>query len=252
VVTPGKFILKGIYARAFQNASNWTKFSTNTSRKVNNPNLDPEKVSNVDLSIAYRFSKNIYADLVYYNSHFNGVVGTGIVKLPDGTTTGQNQAIGALKIQGIQSNITAKLDQYTLYMNFTYTDPKNNVLKNGELTNTYQRIGDIASFHFNTGVNASYFDHLNINLRMNYTGKRPVGKSTSVSANPGDFPATVLFNSAVMYKKLLPGLDVQFNINNLFDLQYSDPGIRSADGDFYSYRTPQRGRNFLIRFIYEL
>lgn len=252
VVTPGKFILKGIYASAFQNASNWTKFSTNTARKVNNPNLDPEKVSNVDLSVAYRFSKNVYADLVYYNSRFNGVVGTGIVQLPDGTTTGQNQAIGALKIQGLQSNLTAKLDQYTIYMNFTYTDPKNNILKDGELTNTYQRIGDIASFHFNSGVNASYFDHLNISLRMNYIGKRPVGSSTSVGSNPGDFPATVLFNSSVMYKEILPGLNAQLIVNNLFDLKYSDPGIRSADGDFYSYRTPQRGRNFLIRLIYEL
>ncbi len=252
VVMPGKFILKGIYASAFQNASNWTKFSTNTSRKVNNPKLEPEKVSNVDLSVAYRFSKNIYADLVYYNSRFNGVVGTGIVELPDGTTTGQNQAIGALKIQGIQSNLSAKLNQYTIYANFTYTDPKNNVLKNGELTNTWQRIGDIASFHLNTGVNASYFDHLNVNLRMNYIGKRPVGSATSVSSNPGDFPATALFNSSVMYKEILPGLNAQLIINNLFDLQYSDPGIRSADGGFYSYRTPQRGRNFLIRLIYDL
>lgn len=252
VVTPGKFILKGIYASAFQNASNWTKFSTNTSRKVNNPKLDPEKVSNIDLSVAYRFSDNIYADVVYYNSRFNGVVGSGIVQMPDGTTTGQNQAIGALKIQGIQSNLSAKWNQYMLYANFTYTDPKNNILKDGELTNTYQRIGDIASFHLNAGVNATYFDRLNVNLRMNYIGKRPVGSETSVSSNPGNFTATALFNSAIMYKEILPGLNAQLIINNLFDLQYSDPGIRSADGGLYSYRTPQRGRNFLIRLIYEL
>ena len=252
VVTPGKFILKGIYASAFQNASNWTKFSTNTARKVTNPNLSPEKVSNIDLSIAYRFSKDIFADLVYYNSHFNGVVGTGIVKLPDGTSTGQNQAIGALKIQGLQSNLTVKLNQYAIYANFTYTDPRNNILKNGALTNTYQRIGDIASFHFNTGVNATYFNHLNLNLRMNYVTNRPVGSGTSVVANPGKFPSFTLFNGSAMYKEILPGLNAQLIVNNLFDLQYADPGIRSADGGFYSYRTPQRGRNFLIRFIYEL
>ncbi len=252
VVTPGKFIFKGIYASAFQNASNWTKFSTNTSRKVNNPNLSPEKVSNIDLSVAYRFTKDIFADLVYYNSQFNGVVGTGIVKLPDGTTTGQNQAIGALKIQGLQSNITVRINQYGIYANFTYTDPRNNILKSGQLTNKYQRIGDIADFHINAGVNATYFDHLNLNLRMNYVTNRPVGPGTSVSANPGKFPAFTLFNASAMYKELLPGLNAQLIVNNLFDLQYADPGIRSADGGFYSYRTPQRGRNFLIRLIYEL
>ena len=252
VVTPGKFIFKGVYASAFQNASNWTKFSTNTARKVNNPNLNPEKVSNLDLSVAYRFTKNIYVDLVYYNSHFNGVTGTGIVKLADGTTTGQNQAIGALKIQGLQSNVTVKLNQYAIYANFTYTDPQNNILKNGSLTNTFQRIGDISSFHFNTGVNATYFNHLNLNLRMNYITNRPVGTGTSVSANPGKFPAFALFNGSVMYKEILPGLNAQLIVNNLLDKQYADPGIRSADGGFYSYRTPQPGRNFLIRLIYEL
>lgn len=252
VATPGKFIFKGVYASAFQNASNWTKFSLNTARKVNNPTLDPEKVSNFDLSVAYRYSKNIYADLVYYNSNFNGVVGTGIVKLPDGSSTGQNQAIGALKIQGLQSNVTIKLNQYSIYANFTYTDPRNNILKNGALTNTFQRIGDISSFHFNAGVNATYFEHLNLNLRMNYVGSRPVGTGTSVSANPGIFPAFALCNGSVMYKEILPGFNAQLIVNNLLDKQYSDPGIRSADGAFYSYRTPQRGRNFLIRFIYEL
>jgi len=251
VVTPGKFIFKAVYASAFQNASNWTKFSTNTSRKVNNPNLNPEKVTNLDLSVAYRITKNIYADLVYYNSQFKGVVGTGILKLPDGTSTGQNQAIGALKIQGLQSNLTVKLNQYAIYANFTYTNPKNNVLKSGVLTNTYQRIGDIADFHFNTGVNAIYFNHLNVNLRMNYVSRRPVGPGTSVSANPGNFPAFLLFNSSVMYKDILPGFNVQLICNNLLDKQYYDPGIRSADGNFYSYRTPQRERNFLVRFIYE-
>ena len=252
VVTPGKFIFKAVYASAFQNASNWTKFSTNTARKVNNPNLTPEKVSNIDLSVAYRFTKNIYADLVYYNSQFNGVVGTGIVKLPGGTSTGQNQAIGALKIQGLQSNVTIKLNQYSIYANFTYTDPKNNILKSVTLTNNYQRIGDISSFHFNAGVNATYFEHLNVNLRMNYIGERPVGSGTSVAANPGKFPAFTLFNGSLMYKEILPGLNAQLIVNNLLDKQYSDPGIRSADGGFYSYRTPQRGRNFLIRLIYEL
>ncbi len=252
VVTPGKFILKGIYASAFQNASNWTKFATISTRKLNNPNLDPEKVSNIDLSVAYRFSKNVYADVVYYNSRFNGVVGTGIAKLADGTTTGQNQAIGALKIQGLQSNVTIKLNQYSVYANFTYTNPQNNIIKDGKLTNIYQRIGDIADFHLNSGVNATYFNHLNVNLRMNYVSNRPVGSGTSVSANPGKFPAFVLFNGSVMYKEILPGLSAQVIVNNLFDLQYADPGIRSADGVVYSYRTPQRGRNFLFRLIYEL
>jgi hypothetical protein len=93
---------------------------------------------------------------------------------------------------------------------------------------------------------------------MNYHGERPVGEGTSVSANPGidgtgKFPAYTILNGAITLGNfdLIPQLSMQFVCNNITDIEYFDPGIRSADGGFYSYRTPQHMRNFVLRLIYE-
>lgn len=249
--TPGNAIIKVIYARAFQNASNWTKFATNPSRQLANPTLEPEKVQNVDVSAGYKLSKDLYIDAVGYYSSYKGVVGTAIVPFGS-TTTQQNQAIGALKIIGLQSNLTWKHGNWNVYANYTYTNPKNNIIKDGKLTNDYQKIGDISKHHVNAGVNYILKEHWNFNLRANWIDKRPVGAGTTVGGNPGNFPSVLLLNGAISYNELLKGLDVQLICNNITNLEYSDPGIRSADGALYGYRVPQRERNLMIRLTYDL
>ncbi len=251
---PGNFVFKAIYASAFQNASNWTKYSTNTSRLKNNPNLDPEKVTNYEISASWRPLKDLYVDVLYYYSEYDGVVGTKLVYLDDSskTQTGQNNAIGQLKIQGVQATASYKLDNLELYANYTYTDPQNNKLdKEGNLTGIYQRIGDIASHRINFGANLILFDNLNINLRMNYKTERPVGSNTSVMYNPGHFPAVFLMNGTISYT-FFDNITLQAIVNNIFDIEYFDPGIRSADGSFYSYRVPQRERTLTLRLNYNL
>jgi outer membrane receptor protein involved in Fe transport len=249
--TPGNAIIKVIYARAFQNASNWTKFATNPSRQLANPTLKPEQVQNVDVSAGYKVSKDIYVDAVAYYSSYKGVVGTAIVPFGSGTTQ-QNQAIGALKIWGIQSNLTWKHKNLNAYLNYTFSDPRNGIVKDGVLTGDYLRIGDIAKHHINAGANYLFKEHWNFNLRANWIDKRPVGAGTTVSGNPGNFPSVLILNGAVSYQGLLQGLDVQVICNNITNLQYSDPGVRSADGALYGYRVPQRERNIMLRLTYDL
>jgi outer membrane receptor for ferrienterochelin and colicins len=251
LITPGDFVFKFIYASAFQNASNWTKFSTNTSRLENNSTLGPEKVSNFESSVSWQPLKNIYLEALYYYSNYDGVVGTRKV-YSGGTYTGKNDAIGELKIQGLQFSANYKTSDLEIYANYAFTDPKNNILdSDGNLTNVYQRIGDISSHKLNAGINIIFFEDLNVNLRMNYRSERPVGPNTSVSFNPGHFPDIFLMNGAISYN-LMSNLTIQGIVNNIFDKEYFDPGIRSADGTLYAYRVPQRERDFIIRLIYDL
>ncbi|OFX66884.1 MAG: hypothetical protein A2X12_04845 [Bacteroidetes bacterium GWE2_29_8] len=249
------FYFKGIYASAFQNASNWTKYSTNTSRKVNNPTLPPEKVNNIEFSILYRQSEKLTADVVYFNSTYTGVVGTKIVSYEEnGTTvsTGQNDAIGRMKIDGIQSTVNYKAKEISFYANYTYTNPMTEVIdKLGNQTGEYIRIGDISTHKINCGFNYEYKKKLNTNLRVNYMSERLTGDNTSIASNPGSFPAVVLLNGAISYK-IYKGIDIQFICNNILNKEYFDPGVRSADGVLYAYRTPQRERNYMIRMIYNL
>ncbi len=252
VFTPGKFIFKFIYASAFQNASNWTKFSLNPQRLLNNPTLKPEEVNNFEVSAGYKIADYSFLDVVLYNSKYIGAVGTGQAKLPDGTITGQNQAIGQLKIYGLQSTFTYQYRNYSFYANYTYTHPEENILIAGEPTDEYRRLGDISDHKINVGGNILFFDHLNVNLRLNYYSKRPVGEGTSVPGNPWNFPAHAILNGAISYFNIIKGLNAQLILNNIFDTEYSDPGIRSADGVSYAYRTPQKGRNFMLRIYYDL
>jgi outer membrane receptor protein involved in Fe transport len=218
---------------------------------INNPNLDPEEVRNFEASISWQPIKNVYLEALYYNSNYVGVVGTKIVPY-NGTTTGQMFPIGKLKIQGLQASVSYKISEFEVYANYEFTDPKNNILDiNSKPTNEYQRIGDISSHKFNAGVNLIFFEDLNVNLRMNYRSERPVGPNTSVTFNPGHFPDLFLMNGAVSYN-LMSNLTVQGIVNNIFDKEYFDPGIRSADGTLYAYRVPQRERNLIIRLIYDL
>ncbi len=252
VATPGDFIFKAIYASAFQDASNWTKYATNPQRLLANPNLNPERVTNLEVSVGYNLNKNSFIEASFYNSTYDGAVGTVIVPWQN-SYTGQNQAIGKLHIMGAQALFNYKRDNYSIQAGYTYTHPEENIKdESGLPTDEYQRIGDIASHQLNIIGNIEFFNHLNINIRGKWAAERLTGPGTSVPANPGEFPATTVINTSISYFDIIKGMDLQFSCYNLLDHQYSDPGIRSADGFAYAWRTPQAGRNFLIRLSYRL
>ena len=76
---------------------------------------------------------------------------------------------------------------------------------------------------------------------------------TSVPANPfGTFSSVLLLNGTISVEKLVPGITGQLILNNITNLEYFDPGVRSADGGFYSARTPQREQNIMFRIMYDL
>ncbi|MBX2975549.1 MAG: TonB-dependent receptor [Ignavibacteriaceae bacterium] len=246
VYTPSIFIMKAIYSEAIKDASNWTKFTTNPARQLTNPNLEPEKVKNIEFSGGIKFSPDLYFETSVYSANYSGVVGTKIVEY-NGGTTGQNQPIGSLQIMGVQSVLNYSINNYSIYSNYTFTEPKNTQ------AGSEARIGDIASHHFNAGINAKYFENLNINLRFNFIGERKTGQGTSVPANSEIFPAVILLNGSISYSNILnSGITLQLTCNNILNKLYFDPGIRSADGGFYASRTPQRERNFMLRALYDI
>ncbi len=245
VYTPGKLILKAIYSTAFKDADNWTKYSTTSGRLLTNPTLEPESVKNMELSFSYRATKNLFLDLSAYNANYSDVVGTANITLDDGSTTTQHQAMGSLRIRGVQAGAKYVYKNYSAYMNYTFVDPQN--------TDDDIRIGDIATHQINLGVNAKFLKKLNINIRMNYVGERETGANTTISSNPYDsIDSYIIFHSAITYKDLLPGISLQLVVNNLFDSQYFHPGVRSAGGDYYAARMPQNERSFMLKAIFEL
>jgi outer membrane receptor protein involved in Fe transport len=240
VLTPKNFIFKAIYSSAFMDASPWAKYSVTGSR-IANPSLDPEKVANVEASAGWKITDNLFFDIAVYQAKYSNIVGE--VTLPSGKT--QNQPIGKLTIQGLQSRLNYKINNYSLFVYYTFTNPQEN-------TDTSDvRIGDIASHSICGGVDAVFFKKLSASLVFNYAGEKKTGKGTTISGNPlSSIDPYFIMNFAITYK-FYKGFSLQIRANNILNKEYFDPGVRAANGDYYAAESPQDSRNFMARLVFE-
>jgi outer membrane receptor protein involved in Fe transport len=245
VYTPGHFVFKAIYSRGIENVSNWTKFSM-AGNRIPNPNLGTESIKNIEFTAGWKIMKDLTFDVAFFHSNIEDVVGT--VPVPDQPGKFQNDNIGIFKINGIQSNLTYQWKMLTAYLNYTFTDPHQTYSEKGEVDNL---IGDISAHKFNLGINGTFFDHLNINLRLNYTGERETGAGTTVPLNFEEFPGVTVLNGAIRYADLIPGLDLQLVCNNIMNTTYYHPGTKAADGILSPTSILQRERHFVARLLFE-
>jgi outer membrane receptor for ferrienterochelin and colicins len=253
VFTPGDAVVKLIYATAFKDAANFQKYATSPSRLLNNPALKPEKVTNYELSVGYRFNKRLFVDGSAYYSRYSEAIETKLTPYNNSSTL-KLENLGFLKIYGFQTTAKYHVGDYTFYGNYTFVHPFSELLDDeGERADTLIRIGDIASHRINAGVNAVFNKVLNVNLRANFSSRRPVGPETTVDRNTlGDFPALFILSGAVSYTGFIPGLSAQLSVNNILNNDYSDPGLRSATGRFRPYRVPQRGAFAMFKLMFDL
>ncbi|MCX6280525.1 MAG: TonB-dependent receptor [Bacteroidetes bacterium] len=246
VYSPGKFTIKAIYSHGIMNVSNWTKFST-AGNRVPNPTLKTENIDNIEISAGFRPNKNFHADVDIYQDYINNVVGT--VPVEGSTTQTMNANIGKFRITGVMATATYQIPTFSAFFNYTFCDPRQIYSEQGSVDN---RVGDISSNQFTLGANKSFFNQLNINLRLNFVGDRKVGSGTTVPLNTDKFPTTAILNGAVSYnnQKWVPGLSLQLVCNNILNTTYYDPGTKTADGVNSPTGILQQGRNFLICLSY--
>lgn len=245
VYSPGRFVFKAIYSRGIENVSNWTKFSS-AGNRIPNPTLGTESIRNYEITATWMIRDDLMADVSFYHSYIDDVVGT--VEVEDQPGKNQNANIGVFKINGIQSNLIYRTPRLSAYLNYTYTDPRQTYGETGEVDNL---IGDISGHKVNAGVNMLFFDKLNLNLRMNYTSERKTGPGTTVPLNRDSFPSAAVVNGAVSYNDLIKGLTLQLTCNNIFNATYYHPGTKAADGVLSPTSILQRERHFVIRLLYE-
>jgi len=261
VYTPGNFIFKGIYAEAFKDATNREKYSTSPGkRELANPLLEPEKVKNYEFVLGKSFYENSFIiNISAYYSQYSNIIQEVAVPVEGGGTTNQNQAVGEAEIRGINAIADYKLNNFTAYLNYTYTEPYaiDPVDSEGNpqldrLGNVYHklRISDIANHRINAGFNYIFKDVLNINLRGNFVGKRETGYATTVPSNPDTFDPYVVFNGAISYSPKNLGLTIQLSAFNILNQEYSSPGLDYATGDLASSLI-QNKRNLHLSLIYE-
>jgi outer membrane receptor protein involved in Fe transport len=154
---------------------------------------------------------------------------------------------GSLRVWGVQANASYQLRGIDLFGNYTYTNPIFTTPTNEATSPTRtptNRVGDIASHHLNLGAQGRW-RQLDTSVRMNYVGTRPTVLSNSLS----DIPRYAVVNAAVTYLDIVPHLSAQLVLNNIFNTQYFDPGVRTADNVRFAARIPQPGRSIFFRVL---
>ena len=246
VYTHKKKVFKVMYAEAFQDAPNFQKYQTVPGvRELSNPGLKPEKVKNFEVSGSWDPTPALGFQVVAYRSRYKGIVqevsGVDCTQIPGCTKTNQFQNVGRLAISGMQAEARWTLDQFRLQGNYTFTSPRN--------PDNDQRVGDIASHRINfLGGTRFFSDRLDAELRLNGVLGRKTGAGTTVSANP--FPKIAdyaIVSTAFTYRRLVPGVDLQFSIENLFNQDYWDPSLRNPSGFPIAAQMPQPGTTAFLR-----
>jgi outer membrane receptor for ferrienterochelin and colicins len=265
VLTRKKIIIKTIYSQGIQNPSQFTKFSTSSTR---NPNLDlkPERIQNMELVVQNRYGVPFRWDVSGYYSVIVDAVASAVD--PDNSKKVKNQNSGKYNIIGSQTNMSyeprATGLKFTLNGTYTYANQtENNTIENYE----EKVIGDIAAVKANFIVNYHKLlgnNDINFNLRANYVGDKLVGPSTTVSLNNGvnesnRIPSYAVFFCSVMYKnKHFKYAMLQFTVNNILNSNYYSPGPRTANANYTSSYNgfvpyvPQQTRNYLLILTFNL
>ncbi len=244
----GHAVLKAIYAEAFKDASNFSRYATSPGfRDLPNPSLDPERVRNFELAVGWHPMGRLTAGLAAYRAQYSNAVASRPVALPDGTTTLQNQAVGELETLGAEATVGWRLDNHRIDANLTWTDPHVVDAAAGD-----PRVADIARWRANLLTNSRFGERWQADLRLNWVGERPAGAGTSVANPEGAVPSYFVANAAVTYA--LPwrsGARLQLVVDNLLDARYDHPGIGSADGEVVAARLPQPRRAVFLRLEYD-
>ncbi len=245
VYSPKMFIFKAIYSEAFKDASYLQRYSTSVSRLLNNPNLQPERVKNIEISAYWKINDNINFNVTGYSAYYSNAIKSVTVTLENGTKTEQFQTVGIQEIKGLQSELNVQFGNYKFYANYTYTLPTDK--------ETDLMISDIATHKANLIANAFFYKYFNLNLRANYVGLRKTGANTSGSNNPiTEFDPFVLLNSTITATNFVKNISLSLSVNNLLNKEYFVPGVRDADGVTYASRFPQYRRTFNISISYKL
>ncbi|MEA3450959.1 MAG: TonB-dependent receptor, partial [Bacteroidota bacterium] len=240
-----KLNIKMLYGSGFSPATNWTLYSTTYSRQAN-PNLAPEIVNSHEISSGYKILNSLYIEAAYYFNFYKNRA--SVVKYPSGVLDPENpdiiernEAIGNWSITGFELRIKFNYQNFAVIGNYSYSNPFD--------IDTKLEIGNIGNTA-NLIVNYKISKHINFNLRTNWIGERNSFLRDSNNVFLLTIKPAFIANSTLIIKNLfVKNLSFSITINNIFDSEYFDPGMRSGTGK-YPAKLPQNGRFLFFKLSY--
>ena len=205
------------------------KYSYRLGSAIPNPALKPEKAINYEIGYRNLLWDRISLSAAVFYSHISDFILQETVTDPDDPTitTGQNQNVGKVEQYGFEVGLSGALtDALEAGINYTFLE-RDNRSNDNELTNT-------PNHKLFTYLRYDPLPWLSLQADMNYYSNSY--SSTDGVRIAGEF---AVVNTKVTFE-LLPDLNLEAGINNLFDTDYAyDEGYPEAGINYFanvSYR----------------
>jgi outer membrane cobalamin receptor len=198
--------------------------------------LKTEKISTYEADAIYSFSNKLRLQLNLFRNELTDVIVIGNL-----TGTNPNKNPGAEAINGIELNADMVFAKKTSgFVNFTFQDAKG---KNF-VTHFSGELPGVAKFKGNAGLTFHIDDLFTFDIIENWVGKRQVPKTDPYGPVSGYFLTNFVLSTKELFNK---GIIVSFNLRNVFNTKWLDPGFRTADGFLFSTVLEQPGINGLLK-----
>lgn len=235
----GKITFKLLYGTAYRAPTiiEIEQFRSNlgTQNSLANSDLKPEKVRTYEINILYTPVKQLLLQLNAFRNELRDIIILTSLQIANFT---QNQNLGKANVTGIEAKIDVAISKKVAgFVNFTFQDGRQTAkqLKKNDTTFT---IPNIANVKGNIGLTFRVENLFNFSVIGNWVGKRNVIGSNPYGPVDGYFITNLTITSHKFWQN---HVYASFSVKNLFDVNYLDPGPRSADGYLYSTVLEQPG-----------
>ena len=220
VYNKNKLTTKLLYMEAFRAPKPW-----DYTYGDGNPDLKPETMRSMELSMAYVFTENFIANLTFYKNYVKELL----------TKEGNRWVNGSkLNTDGFEAGLDYVRGKIKSYFNYTYN------LSNYEYGD---KVPEVGNNNANIGILYAFTNKIKLNIRGNYLGKRKNVKTIISTGNDYIDAAFVVHStlSVLDYKNF----DFHLIAKNLLDNEYYHTSNRPPD----RYRQPQR--SIMLRAEYK-
>jgi len=241
-----KTTIKLLYGTAFRAPTETeinSEISNNGSQAVN-----PERVNTYELNLIYKPTSKV---LIQLNGFDNELTDIYVLNSLLGGGFGTKQTLGKASIQGGEVRMDAYPgNRLSAFLNYTYQTGK----QTDEKTGISFDIPDLPKMKGNIGITYHATDLFTLCVIGNWVGDRILPQSNPYGADKGyKLDGYFVTNVVLTTKKMFENrVSASVNVRNLFDQNYLDPGMRTADGNLYSTVMEQPGRNVLFKIMIDL
>jgi len=221
-----KQIVRLSYAEAFRAPKPW-----DYTDGLGNGSLLPEKMKSIEAAIALTFSDNYKADLIGFKNDLDNAINKEII--------GDDYRwinTGQINTDGIDVYLHYISNKFKSSISYSFT---NSVNENKVI------IPEISKHSGNASITYAFNNHLKINLRANYIGKRKNPHLIETTNSKYIDPCLIFFGTLSMlnYKNI----NLQISVRNILNTEYYHTSNRDIDRYRQSQRTVLLSLGYAIK-----